>query len=435
MKRFGLVALGLVMFGPAANAQSFDCADARRADERTICDSRVLSRLDDELSEVYEDALSDASRSERKRLKADQLDWISIRRACRSRERCIKRVYRDRISELEDARFTTRGRIDDETSRDGTDRWKAIGSVDVRRRAERLVIPVGFSRGRFDALQLRARDSGARIRRVIIVYGNGERHRVKFRRRFRAGQLSEMIELRTRGRGRFIERVVVVARTVGLGDRRGRVEVIGRQVSRGGVARGRGYRDDDREERLDRDEVLPREDRYDDRREDRYGSLDRDDLDLDRDRAGDLNRDSDRDDDLGDRTDTQDKGSIKDRLSDFVNDVFHRTAEMSPSELRQTYARRVDYYGQRRKPISEVISDKQSYGERWPDRAFRVKKGTLRVEEIDEADVYDVTYEYDFHVRGGSRESKGNGETTLRVDTSGERFVILRENGKVLKRY
>ena len=48
--------------------------------------------------------------------------------------------------------------------------------------------------------------------------------------------------------------------------------------------------------------------------------------------------------------------------------------------------------------------------------------------------VYKVTYNYDFHVQGKGRESKGYGESTLLIDTSGERFVIVGENGKVLKR-
>ena len=49
--------------------------------------------------------------------------------------------------------------------------------------------------------------------------------------------------------------------------------------------------------------------------------------------------------------------------------------------------------------------------------------------------VYEVTYNYDFDVRGGDRQSKGYGVSTLLIDTSGETFVILGENGKVLKRY
>ena len=46
-----------------------------------------------------------------------------------------------------------------------------------------------------------------------------------------------------------------------------------------------------------------------------------------------------------------------------------------------------------------------------------------------------MTYHYDFHVRGNGKESRGNGETTLRIDTRGDHYVILAENGKVLKRF
>jgi uncharacterized protein len=528
MKRFGLATIGVLAFAQGAAAQSFDCSSAVRSDERAICDSRALMRLDDELSDVFEDALSDASPSARRRLRADQSDWLAIRGACRGRKGCIRGVYRDRILELENFRKTARIRIPgsdrdrvDDLSVD-KDRWAALGSVGVSRFSERLEIPVGFSRGRFDSLMLRARDGGVKIRRLTIVYGNGERQRIRFRRRFKSGQHSTRVELRGGARGRFIDRIVIRARG-SLREDRGatRIEVIGRRVERGDVGRGTGdYIENDRFERrrqernrFDDDRADERSwgersedngrdsergnDRFDDRdrefdeRRDRYGSLDNDadvderegdwpredapdgdrdgeqdtgrnergnrdvepDHDVGRDRRAELDRGGERDTDLysrrdavpeeqTDRNDEADRGdnvpshqSLRTKLVEFVTDEFHRTGGMSPVELRRIYSDRVDYYGVPGKGVEAVIADKQAYGERWPERAFRIKAGTFKIAETDDLDVFDISYRYDFHVRGESREQKGEGETSLRIDISGGRFVILREDGKVLKRF
>ncbi|MCH9807730.1 MAG: lysozyme inhibitor LprI family protein [Alphaproteobacteria bacterium] len=519
MKRFGWAAVLLVGYAPGAYAQSFDCEAAVRADERAVCDSRELARLDDKLSDAYEEVLADVEGGQKRQLRADQRDWLAMRRACGARKVCIRGVYRERIAELkalerrldddddddvivDDDRYRDRdrdrdrdrgrGRDRDSVDVPGRGRWTALGSVEVERFYERRVIRVGFEKGRFRALRLRARDGGVKIRRLTIVYGNGERERLRLRRRFRAGEETRDLELVGRAGGRFIRRIVIRARRVGLRNSTARIDVIGKRAGRGGFGRGRyadrdrdegyeerrpdrdGYRsrsrrfeDDDREGRLERDERGTRgserterdfdegdEDRDIERRSDRFGSLDdRDDGPVGRSRNSDrrraldealrvpderdlaLRRDDDDADDVVRDGDRRPVLSLKTRLREFIVNDFHRTAEMSMAELRRTYAKRVDYYGVKRKPVEEVIADKKNYGARWADRAFRIKPGTLRIEETNKDDVYDVTYRYDFHVKNDTRESKGEGETKLRVDTSAERVVILRENGKVLKRY
>jgi uncharacterized protein YecT (DUF1311 family) len=428
MRTIVLAAAGFLAFAPSAGAQSFDCLDRLSEDERVICNSPSLSRLDEQLAEVYEDALAGRSTSQRDRLRTEQRDWVELRRNCRRRRSCIKRLYQDRLAELREEgrrRPVTRG---DEAS-DGRDRWAALGSVEVDDDFDRLTIPVGFSRGQFDAVQVRVRGAGARVRYVIVIYGNGERHRMRIRRTFRAGELSDLLELRHGGMGRVIERIIVRARTRRLDDREGRIEVIGRRAyqepGRRGIAR-------DRDERPDRRADID-EDRFEDeRRDDVYDDApDRDARGYADDRydRGERNeRGPVRDDD------GRDVKPIQDRLLGFVKNEFHRTAEMSADELRRTYASRVNYYGDRRKSVSAIIRDKHKYAERWPDRAFRIHDDTFKVTEMEAPGVFEVTYNYDFHVRGGDRQSKGYGVSTLLIDTSGESFVILGENGKVLKR-
>ena len=420
MRTIVLATAGFLAFAPSASAQSFDCLDRVSEDEQVICSSPGLSRLDERLAEAYEDALAGRSTSQRDRLRSEQRDWVELRRNCRRRRSCIKGLYRDRLAELREEgrrRPVTRG---DEAS-DGRDRWAALGRVAIDDNFDRLTIPVGFSRGRFDALQVRVRGAGARIRDVIVIYGTGERHRMRLRRTFRAGELSDLLELRHVGMGRVIERIVVRARARRLDGREGRIEVIGRRAYQEPGDRGTAR---DRYDRPDRRADID-EDRYDDGR--------RDDFDDDaghRGERGEWNeRNAIRD------YDDRDVAPMQDRLLRFVKNEFHRTAEMSSDELRRTYASRVNYYGDRRKSVSAIIRDKHKYAERWPDRAFRIHDDTFKVSEMDAPGVYEVTYNYDFHVRGGDRQTKGYGVSTLLIDTTGETFMILGENGKVLKRY
>lgn len=461
MKRFVLAFLcaagSFAALASGANAQSFDCSDRLAPDEQAICDSPALSRLDLELSDVYEDALSRASENERDRLRSEQRDWIEARQGCRSRETCLNRLYRDRISELEDLNQSAGRSTRLGEASDGRDQWAALGSVDAGDYREPLSILVGFSRGRFDALQLRVRDADARIQQLTVIYGNGMAQRFTFRRPFRAGQLSDRIELRTRVAGRFIERIEIEARA----PRGARIDVIGRRVDRG-LARNRPpawERDTDRELRdqnadrerdVDRDRYADRDPgRFEDRNFDRRNEPDRrDETERGTDRYSDSNRERvDRDEqyrtpDRGapDQTARNDYGD-QDRavvsrvqLLDFVKNVFHHTAEMSATELRETYAPHADYYGERNKSVEDIIADKRNYAERWSDRAFRVREETFRYQETPDPGVFELTYTYDFHVRGNGRESKGSGETTLLVDTNGASYVIRKEDGKVLQR-
>jgi uncharacterized protein len=92
-----LVALA-AMAAPAA-AQSFDCDSARRSDERTICESGELSRMDRQLDRLYRDATRQVRNPAR--LRARQFMWLSERRTCRDDERCLRRSYARRIGELQ----------------------------------------------------------------------------------------------------------------------------------------------------------------------------------------------------------------------------------------------------------------------------------------------------------------------------------------------
>lgn len=420
--------LGVGLCSSATVAQSFSCNGRLSVDEGAVCDSRDLSLLDERLADAYAEALREASPDGKADLRADQHDWLGLRAACGSREGCIDRVYRERIAELQDRSDGGRQALDGEDDR--PENYVALGVAEIDRGLERRVIPVGYSKGRFDGVRFRVRGGRVRVHMVTVVFGNGERDRLLFDGDFSDGQTSDLIELPGRGFGRFMTRISIRAKALSGGSDT-KIEMIGRRV-----------RDGDR-----LSDVLSQRPRFDDL-EDRRGRFeplpsDRDDGWRDDGRPDRGDRRAYLDDEPNARPapepyvvpDPRDAGRPQERLQEFVETEFHRTADMSAAELRRTYSREVDYYGDRSKSVEEIIADKRNYASRWPDRAFRVKPGTFKAAETSRYGVYEVTYEYDFHVRSGSRESKGSGQSRLLVDTSGERFVILAENGKVTKRF
>jgi hypothetical protein len=111
--------------------------------------------------------------------------------------------------------------------RDLGPRWQRVGVERVSRQRERDVIQLSRSDGRFDAILLRVRRSPVRMRRVSVVFGNGQKQNFNLPNVLRRGD-SEVLELRGR-RGRFIDRIEMVYRDAGS-PRRARVAVFARKA-------------------------------------------------------------------------------------------------------------------------------------------------------------------------------------------------------------
>jgi len=109
-------------------------------------------------------------------------------------------------------------------------RWQRVSVERANRERDRDVIQLSRRDGRFDAILLRVRQSPVRIRRVRVVFGNGQRQDFDVPRVMRPGDETNVLELRGR-QGRFIDRIVLVYRDVG-GPRRARVAVFARQAER-----------------------------------------------------------------------------------------------------------------------------------------------------------------------------------------------------------
>jgi uncharacterized protein len=79
-------------------AAGFNCAKASSDIEKMICGNPELSRMDEGLRAAYKEASSEAS--DPAPLSADQNLWLKkIRNACRDAS-CLKRVYQERIADL-----------------------------------------------------------------------------------------------------------------------------------------------------------------------------------------------------------------------------------------------------------------------------------------------------------------------------------------------
>lgn len=95
---------GGLMQIPTALAASFDCKKASTNIEKMICDSDLLSPMDEDMAEAYRIALKHASNVEV--LKDRQRQWLSNVNNCKN-ENCLQGLYWLRISHLRDGNGAT----------------------------------------------------------------------------------------------------------------------------------------------------------------------------------------------------------------------------------------------------------------------------------------------------------------------------------------
>lgn len=90
----------IALAGPAA-AQSFDCADASKPDEKAICANRTLANLDVKNATLYDVMNSLVGMG----VRGDQQDaeraFLKKREACGGDTGCIRAAYEARIGEIE----------------------------------------------------------------------------------------------------------------------------------------------------------------------------------------------------------------------------------------------------------------------------------------------------------------------------------------------
>lgn len=88
-----------LLLSPTAHATSFDCSKETTEVERMICSDPELSKLDEELSNAYKNALKYAKNSES--IRNSQREWMKARNLCDQKD-CLYKVYVRRAHKLYD---------------------------------------------------------------------------------------------------------------------------------------------------------------------------------------------------------------------------------------------------------------------------------------------------------------------------------------------
>ena len=105
--------------------------------------------------------------------------------------------------------------------------WKKLGTREVTDRIDHDHIVVGADEGRFTKLQLRASRSPVRVRRVVIVFGDGHKQIIERNFVIRKGDKSPILDLD--GGKRIIRRVEFTYDEASRKKKRARVTLWGRR--------------------------------------------------------------------------------------------------------------------------------------------------------------------------------------------------------------
>lgn len=98
MKNLLLVIVGWFAVGTMVQAASFDCKKAGTVVEKIICGDAELSRLDDELSELYKQLLD--QNSNKHEVSIRQRKWLTEVRNAHEDTEYLRHAYRDRIDKF-----------------------------------------------------------------------------------------------------------------------------------------------------------------------------------------------------------------------------------------------------------------------------------------------------------------------------------------------
>ena len=98
-----LVCLFLVGNVCTAHATSFNCKAAKSPDEKTVCGDTVLGLLDSEMSQKYKKIINKLSGKEKDSAIDGQTGWIAERKDCKRNVYCLRKLYVERINELDKA--------------------------------------------------------------------------------------------------------------------------------------------------------------------------------------------------------------------------------------------------------------------------------------------------------------------------------------------
>jgi hypothetical protein len=131
-------------------------------------------------------------------------------------------------------------------------------------------------------------------------------------------------------------------------------------------------------------------------------------------------------------------GPLDARARQFLDEYMKRTegeTEQVLSYVRNNFGAEIRYYG-KVVPLSQVVQDKRSYLNRWPQRSYTLKPDTMKIECDNARSTCLLTGELDYDVRDprASRKSSGSATYELRVTFSQAGPKVVEENGRTLAR-
>jgi hypothetical protein len=131
-------------------------------------------------------------------------------------------------------------------------------------------------------------------------------------------------------------------------------------------------------------------------------------------------------------------GPLDARARQFLDEYMKRTegeTEQVLSYVRNNFGAEIRYYG-KVVPLSQVVQDKRSYLNRWPQRSYTLKPDTMKIECDNARSTCLLTGELDYDVRDprASRASSGSATYELRVTFSQAGPKVVEENGRTLVR-
>lgn len=103
------------------------------------------------------------------------------------------------------------------------DHWERLGCVDVGRRPDYDIIPVGRHEGRFRALMLEVTGNDVFVEQLRVIYGNGQPDNLAVRADLREGMRTRPLDLQ--GWQRSIDRIEIVSRRNVRGPGHGRAQI------------------------------------------------------------------------------------------------------------------------------------------------------------------------------------------------------------------
>lgn len=130
--------------------------------------------------------------------------------------------------------------------------------------------------------------------------------------------------------------------------------------------------------------------------------------------------------------------ALDSRARAFVEDYMRRTegaTEQVLAFVRNSFGAEIRYYG-KVVPNEQVVEEKRRYLSRWPQRRYRLKPETMRVQCDDARATCHVSGELDYDVRDPSAARAASGAATyeLRVVFSQAGPKVVEESGRTLAR-